>query len=91
MNNFITTGFNLSTLSTTEDPCLVVKETKSDSKKWGILIFVGSATLDNCIGLITDDTDISSIEPSVLTMSVTLSDKYVGSVHQRILARLSQN
>ena len=65
---------------TCEDPSLVIKETKDDSKKWGIAIFIGS----ECIGLINHDTDMSSLHRSILSCPVSKDNVYVGSVAQRI-------
>lgn len=66
---------------TTEDPSLVVKETKFGSIKWGIGFFLGS----ECIGLINDDTDPATLHKSILTCAVYRDNQHVGSVANRLL------
>lgn len=70
---------------TTEDPSLLVVETKPESKKWGIAIFLGNKIdFDDCIGLINDDNYLN-IHKDILSMSVTNrnGDK-LGSVWNRL-------
>jgi len=74
---------------TTEDPSLLVVETKPDSKKWGIAIFLGNKIdSDDCIGLINDDNYLN-IHKDILSMSVTNrnGDK-LGSVWNRLENRI---
>lgn len=82
--SFLTTGIYTNGCIipvTTEDPSLVVKETKFGSIKWGIGFFLGS----ECIGLINDDTDPAILHPSILTCPVYRNNEYVGSVANRLL------
>jgi len=74
---------------TTEDPSLLVVETKPDSNKWGIAIFLGDKIdMNNCIGLINDDNYLN-IHKDILSMSVTNrnGDK-LGSVWNRLENRV---
>lgn len=69
---------------TSEDPSLVVLETKPDSVKWGIAIFIGSFSQDNCIGIINDE-NMYNIHKDILSMAVyTKENQSLGSVWNRI-------
>lgn len=93
MENFISSGrYTQGCIVpiTSEDPSLTVLETKDDTKKWGIAIFIGKPIAENCIGLINDESLASTvIHSSILTMTVVKNNEYVGSVGQRIANRIS--
>jgi hypothetical protein len=81
--SFLTTGIYTTGCIvpvTTEDPELIVKETKPCSKKWGIVFFLGNEP----IALINEQTDLSTLHRSIMTCPVTLDNAYVGSVANRI-------
>ena len=89
MNEFLKTGVYTNCIIpvTTEDPSLIVHETKPESKRWGILFFIGSATKENCIAVINNETDFSLLDKSILTAPVTMRDGSLkGSVANRINA-----
>jgi hypothetical protein len=71
---------------TTEDPSLLVLETKPDSTKWGIAIFLGDMNV--CIGVINDD-NFLNIHKNILSMSVTnRKNEKLGSVWTRLENRV---
>ena len=74
---------------TTEDPSLWVVETKPESTKWGIAIFLGNTIdMNNCIGIINDDNYLS-IHKNILSMAVHNRDnKFLGSVWNRLENRV---
>lgn len=88
MNTFLSTGVYTEGCIvpvTTEDPCLTILETKSDSKRWGIGFFIGEVCAENCIGLINNETDFSTLHSSILTAAVRNREGILkGSVAHRI-------
>jgi len=74
---------------TSEDPSLMVLETKPGSKKWGIAIFIGTEIVqENCIGIINDDNYLE-VHKDVLNMPVTNREgKLLGSVWNRLENRI---
>jgi hypothetical protein len=74
---------------TTEDPSLLVVETKPHSKKWGLIVLLGT-NIDNseCIGIINDD-NYTDIHKDILSMSVTnRNSDILGSVWNRLENRI---
>jgi hypothetical protein len=70
---------------TTEDPSLIIHETNPESKRWGILFFIGTATKENCIAVINSDTDFTKLHSSILTTAVINRDGTLkGSVVKQI-------
>jgi len=77
---------------TTEDPSLTVLQTKPDSTKWGILFFIGEPTAKNCIGIINDETDMSSLDKSILTCPIhTREGVLISSVAIAINKHMQRN
>lgn len=74
---------------TSEDPSLMVLETKPESKKWAIAIFLGTEIVqENCIGIINDDNYLE-VNKDVLNMPVTNREgKLLGSVWGRLENRI---
>jgi hypothetical protein len=88
MNNFLKTGVyrNCIIPVTTEDPSLIIHETNPESKRWGILFFIGSATKENCIAVINNETDFGLLHKSILTAPVTRRD---GSLKDSVANRIN--
>ncbi len=74
---------------TSEDPSLMVVETKPESNKWAIAIFIGTEIIqENCIGIINDDNYLK-VHKDVLNMAVTNREgKLLGSVWNRLENRV---
>lgn len=75
---------------TTEDPGLLVLESMPvEGKKWGLGFFIGEPSNANCIALINDETDFTTLHSCILTTLVVTTDgKRKGSVSSRIQQRL---
>lgn len=77
---------------TTEDPSLTVLQTNPGSKKWGILFFIGKPIAENCIAIINDETNMSSLDRSILTCPiVTREGTFVSSVAIAIDKHMQRN
>lgn len=74
---------------TSEDPSLLIIETKPESNKWGIAIFIGNEIIqDKCIGIINDDNYLQ-VHKDILNMTVTNREgKFLGSVWNRLENRV---
>jgi len=85
-NGFLGVEYGFIIPITTEDPSLLIIETKPESKKWAIAIFIGTNIVqENCIGIINDDNYLQ-IHKDIFNMPVTNREgELLGSVWNRIV------